>query len=405
MNSEQLFHIALQLQAPWQVKQINFEESEKGKTLTIQIDYPKGSKFSNTKGELCSLYDSHKRRWQHLNFFEYRCIIESTVPRIIDSQGKVSTVQVPWAREGSGFTLAFEALIMGLIESEMPVKRVGKLLGINPDRVWTIFHYWVDQAVATDTCETLTQLGIDETSAKRGHKYITVGVDLQQSRVVGVVEGKSKTSVDDMCKLLKKKGAAAQQIAEVSMDLSPAFISGVQKTFTNASITFDRFHVVKLLNEAMSAVHRSERQAHAELKGHKYTFVRNRNTLSDKQEESLTRFVGAYPFLGEAYRLKTLFNDVWSMPTQEKARSFLVSWCEEAKHLGHTAFTKFAHTVLAHLEGIVRFVRTKMSNGVLEGINSKIQLAKRRARGFRSLSTFMSMVYFLCGKMKFNYPH
>lgn len=406
MNSEQLFQAALNLHEPWQVNKVSFEPMLSGQqTLIIQVGFPKGARFQDEHGEFCGVYDTETRSWQHLNFFEHSCIIECAVPRITDSTGKVVTVQVPWARANSGFTLMFEAFCMVLIESEMPVSRVAKLLKVNPQRVWNVFNHWISKALLADRCDDLTRLAIDETSSKRGHKYVTVGVDLDSNRVVAVVEGKSGASVTAVAKVLASKGAPVTQVSEVSMDLSPAFIAGVSETFEQAMITFDRFHVVKLLNEAMATVHRMERLEHADLRGHKFTFVRNRDGLSDKQEAALAGFIDAYPTLGAAYRLKTLFNELWTMTDAVQARSFVIEWCVEVERAKITPFMTFANTVRAHLTGIVRFVQTKITNGVLEGINSKIQLAKRRARGFRNAANFMNMIYFLCGKLNFAYPH
>jgi transposase len=148
-----------------------------------------------------------------------------------------------------------------------------------------------------------------------------------------------------------------------------------------------------------------ERAEHADLRGHKSTFVRNRANLSGKQEAALAGFIDAYPTLGAAYRLKTLFNELWAMTEVAAARSFVMDWCHEVERAKIAPFMKFANTIRAHLTSIVRFVQTKITNGVLEGINSKIQLTKRRARGFRNVGNFKSMIYFLCGKLKFDYPY
>ncbi len=188
------------------------------------------------------------------------------------------------------------------------------------------------------------------------------------------------------------------------MDLSPSFIAGAAESFPNAQITFDRFHVVKLLNEAMNQVRIAERKEHDALKGHKYTFLKNRENLSDKKEKELDELIKLYPTLGEAYRLKVLFNDLWEMPDKPAADAFLRQWCDEVDAAKIPAFMKFANTVRAHWSGIVHFVESLITNGILEGINSKIQLAKRRARGYRNINNFINMIYFLCGKLKFDYP-
>jgi transposase len=111
-----------------------------------------------------------------------------------------------------------------------------------------------------------------------------------------------------------------------------------------------------------------------------------------------------YSTLGEAYRLKALFNDLWEMPDKPAAEAFLRQWCVEVETAKIPVFMKFANTVRAHWSVIVHFVESYITNGILEDINSKIQLAKRRARGYRNINNFINMIYFLCGKLKFDYP-
>jgi transposase len=316
----------------------------------------------------------------------------------------VRNVDVPWARPGSGFTLLFEALAMAMIEREMPVNRVAEILKVNPQRIWTIFNHWMGVARDADDPSSLTKLGVDETSTKKGHQYVTLGVDLDQSRVIHVTEGKGKATLESIRKHLESKGATQEQVEQISMDLSPSFIAGAAASFPAAQITFDRFHVVKLLNEAMNQVRMAERKEHEGLRGHKYTFLRNRDTLSDKQATALADMIKLYPTLGEAYRLKELFNDLWSMPDKPAAEAFLRLWCTEVDAAKIPAFMRFANTVRAHWSGIVHFVESRITNGILEGINSKIQLAKRRARGYRNINNFINMIFFLCGKLKFSYP-
>ncbi|MEA3241529.1 MAG: transposase, partial [Pseudomonadota bacterium] len=158
------------------------------------------------------------------------------------------------------------------------------------------------------------------------------------------------------------------------------------------------------LNKAMDKVRIAERKEHDELKGHKYTFLRNRENLSDEQENSLSEMIKLYPVLGEAYRLKEWFNDLWTMPDKNAAAAFLKLWCLDVEKSKIIPFVKFANTVRAHWSGIIHFVESHITNGILEGINTKVQLAKRRARGYRNINNFKNMIYFLCGKLKFGYP-
>ena len=397
--------MALGLQSPWQVNDISFSADESTrKELHLHIGFVRGSRFPDETGAACPVHDTVEREWQHLNFFEHHCFLHCGVPRIKTADGKVVTVDVPWSRPGSGFTLLFEAFAMALIEREMPVNRVAEVLGVNPQRVWCVFNHWIGQARDADDPSSITQLGVDETSSRKGHKYVTLGVDLQTSRVIHACEGKGKETLNSIQQHLEYKGVTKEQITQISMDLSPAFIAGAAKSFPLAAITFDRFHVVKLLNEAMDKVRRVERIEHEALKGHKYTFLRNRQNLSDKQEKSLSEMIELYPNLGKAYRLKVLFNDLWEMPDKTAATTFLTNWCTDVEEAKIPAFMAFAKTLKGHWSGIIHFVESRITNGILEGINSKVQLAKRRARGYRNMGNFINMIYFLCGKLKFNYP-
>lgn len=404
MNSEHLFTMALGIHLPWEIKVVKFEENASTNELHIEIDFKKGSKFKDNENNVCPVHDTVSKTWRHLNFFEHSCYLHCRVPRIKTKNGGVELVQTPWARPGSGFTLLFEAYAMALIEKEMPISKVGKCLKENPHRIWTIFNYWIEKAYLEDQPKTPRQLGIDETSRRKGHHYITVAVDLEERRVLHVTEGKDKSTIKALKDYFEQKGLVPEKIEHISMDMSPSFIAGVHEHFPSSEVHFDRFHVVKLLNEAMDEVRKAERKEHEELKGHKYTFLKNKDNLSSKKRKDLTELITLFPTLGKAYRLKELFNDLWDMDTEEEATAFLVDWVKQVETAGIQSFKKFAKTIKLHWQGIVNFCTNEINNGILEGTNCKIQLAKRRARGYRTTKNFINMIYFLCGKLKFDYP-
>lgn len=405
MNSQEIFNIALGLQAPWEVTKIYFQAAGKARTLHIDIGFVRGSRFPDAKGVFCPVHDTQERSWRHLNFFEHECYLHCRVPRIKTGEGKVVQVAVPWAREGSGFTLLFEAFAMSLIEAEMPVNKVGQTLAEYPNRIWTIFNYWIGIAYGQADHSTVTKLGIDETSARKGHDYVTVGVDIQERRVIHASKGKDADTVKNIREHLESKGCLAEQIEQVCMDLSPAFISGVTTQFKNAAITFDRFHIKQHLNNAMDEVRKRERKEHDLLKHHKYTFLKNHAHLTEKQKQQRDELIELFPTLGEAYRFKELFNDFWDMDDPQDAEAFLCYWCDLVEESDIKPFHKFVNLLKAHWSGIINFIHSRISNGILEGINSKIQLAKRRARGYRNTDNFINMIYFIAGKLQFNYPH
>ncbi|TXB63801.1 ISL3 family transposase [Phaeodactylibacter luteus] len=407
MKNKELFAMALGINTPWFIQKIEFTESElnDSRELHLFLDFKPGSAFKVSDGDKYTAYDTRDKTWRHLDFFQHRCYLHAKVPRVKKSDGKVEQVEVPWARPGSGFTLLFESFVLQLIECEMPVSKVGQLVGEYANRIWTILNYYVRGAYQREDHSQVKELGIDETSTKKGHNYITVAVDMDERKVVHVTPGKDKQSVSNIQQYLESKGCKAEQIEEVSLDMSPSFISGSLESFPNAALTFDRFHVKKLLNKAMDKVRQAERKEHELLKGHKYTFLKGEEKLSKSQKEKRDSLLKLYPTLGEAYRLKVLFDDFWEIKEEGQAELFLADWCSQAEESKIFPFIEFVKTLKAHWYGIMSFTTSRLTNGILEGINTKIQLAKRRARGYRNLNNFITMIYLLAGKLDLKYPH
>ncbi len=160
-----------------------------------------------------------------------------------------------------------------------------------------------------------------------------------------------------------------------------------------------------MINEAMDKVRQSERKEHSELKGSKYIFLRNTDKLSRMEILTRSYYINLYEDLGKAYRLKEQFNDFWEFATMDEASGYLAYWCDLVEDSNLQPFIRVSNTIKSHWSGIVNFITSKLNNGILEGINSKIQLAKRRARGFRNIDNFIYMIFFIAGKLKFDYPH
>lgn len=406
MKSEELFALGLGLVAPWEVKEVYFEDTEDGKELHIRIDFSRGSRFVNDAGEEVTAYDTEERKWRHLNFFEHKCYLHCRVPRIRMSDGKVRMASVPWARPGSGFTLLFEAYAMKLIESEMPVTSVAKRTGVTQPRIWKVFRHWVSAAVGRIGMEGVTRIGIDETSSRRGHRYITNFVDLDTRRLIFCTPGKGEDTVGRFVRELESKGGDRKSIKVVSMDMSPSFISAHGKYFRGASIVFDKFHIVKMLNEAMDKIRKADKADKKLLKGHRFTLLCRSKNLPEKKRMELETLLLTYPQIGEAYKFKEGFFDVFSFKKPAAAVSYLKKWCKAVMRTTLTPLKKFVSTLKSHWSGVItNFTCPGVNNGILEGMNQKIQLAKRRARGFALVSNFIDMAYFVCGKLKLGYPH
>lgn len=227
---------------------------------------------------------------------------------------------------------------------------------------------------------------------------------MKTSKVVHATEGKGADTITQIADYLETKGTKRETIKQVCIDLSPSFISGVESEFCNAEIVFDRYHVKALLNKSMDDLRKQELKTHLMLKGQKYLFLKNDKNMTASQKNQRDISLEALPKLGAAYRLKILFDDFWTIKSPPEAQGFLAYWCDMAQDAMLPQFLKFASTVMKHWNGITNYSKYHISNGILEGTNSKIQLAKARARGYRNKTNFINMIYLIAGKLKFNYP-
>jgi len=406
MKSESIFAMALGLLPPWEVTSVEFREVSESKELHISIDFKKGSKWFNDAGSQVTAYDTEDKTWRHLNFFEHKCYLHCRVPRIPMSDGKYRLIEVPWARPGSGFTLLFEAYTMKLIESEMPVSTVARRVKVGAARVWRVFHHWVTKAREDIDLSNVRRIGVDETSSRKGHNYITNFVDLDTRQLIFSTPGRGEDTFDRFVEELRGRSGKPENIKVVSMDMSPAFIAGYFEHFNHADLVFDKFHIVKMLNEALDDTRKAEQNEKRLLKGHRFTLLKRKSNLSEKKRMELETLLLTYPILGEAYKYKEGFFDAFTCETAEESMTYLEDWCKAVNETSLVHMKKFVATLKAHWSGIItNFTCPGVNNGILEGINTKIQLAKRRARGFKLISNFIDMAYFVCGKLKFDYPY
>jgi transposase len=272
MNENELFQAALGLLPPWLVERCTFDETV-GR-LDIYLDFPRGSVFSCPVCQAgnCKACDTDSLIWRHLNFFQHQAFLHARTPRVNCSHCGIHRVAVPWARPDSGFTLLFEALVMMLARS-MPVLAVGRVVGEHDTLTLRIVTHYVNAARAKADQSRISRVGIDETASRRGQKYVSLFVDLPERKVVFVTPGKDASTVASFAADLQMHGGDPAAVTEVSVDMSKAFAKGIAASLPNAKITFDKFHVVSLVNNAVDEVRRLERKDHPELAGSRYVWL------------------------------------------------------------------------------------------------------------------------------------
>ncbi len=401
MRDVQLFQMALALAHPWRVTHSTFDAE--GGRLDLHIDFDAGATFSCPEcgAAGCKAHDAIEKRWRHLNFFQHEAYLHARTPRVRCAECGVRLVDVPWARAGSGFTLLFEALVMMLVK-EMPVAALARLVGEHDTRLWRIVHHYVGQAREAADFSEVRYVGMDEKASKRGHNYLTLFVDLEESRLLFATTSREATTLSAFRRDLELHGGRAKRIQEFCLDMWPPYIKGIAESFPQASLTFDKFHVVKLVNDAVDKVRREEQKMRPELKGSRYVWTKNPENLSPHQfalwDALDVRRLNLKT--ARAYHLRLALQELWTMDGSA-AEDFLKRWYFWATHSRLQPMIDFARTVRRHQDGILRWLQSRISNGILEAINSLIQAAKAKARGYRSTDNLIAMAYLLAGKLDF----
>jgi transposase len=398
---QDIFKMALGVEDPWFIVSTEFDAVQK--RLDIRLDFKRGSRFRLEDGDgnegWYTAYDTVEKTWRHLNFFQHECYLHVRVPRVENDEGRVIMVMPPWAGKLSGFTLLFEALLIQLCK-HMPVHQVARMTGVSNYKLWRMLDLYVEAARYDEDCSAVTAVGMDETSVAKGHEYISLFVDMNQRKTLHIAEGKDSDTVKEFVEYLTEHGGKPEQITDVSCDMSPAFIKGVNDNLPNAEITFDKFHILKIINEAVDEVRREEAKTNPLLKKTRYIFLKNDKNLTEKQREKKEELQLADLNLRsmEALRMRETFQQIYSVLTETQFVACLQKWVDWVKNCGLQAMEKAARTVVHHWDGIVHWKKSQLNNGILEGLNSIIQAAKRKARGYGP-KHFATIAFLLTGKL------
>ena len=404
---QELFRVALGLAEPWVVSKIGF--SNEKYQLDLWLDFPAGSRFACPEcGRAdCGVYDSTERAWRHLNFFQHKTFLHARQPRIECPDHGVKTVEVPWARPGAGFTLLMEAFILVLVQGGMTAAQAARLVDEHDTRLWRVLQHYVEKARAEADLSEVTTIGVDETSRSKGHNYITVFMDLEEDRrrVVFATEGKDADTVKQFREDLEAHGGKAEQVQEACLDMSAAFIRGLTEEFPKAELTFDNFHLMQLLTDAVDETRREEQRTHPELKGTRYVWLKNEWNHTEEQTKTFDRLRFSKLATVRATHIKSVFQDLFACNSVAEAEPLLKRWYLWATHSRIAPVIKAAKTIKKHWAGVLRWFISRISNGALEAINSLIQSAKAKARGFRNSRYLITMVYLIAGKLDFKLPN
>ncbi|NDY91938.1 ISL3 family transposase [Ideonella livida] len=413
---EALFTSALGLQLPWVVEDVKLDTAKR------RIDFEIGCQGVSLSCPACGaaaqpVHDRLRRSWRHLDFFQFEAWLHCDVPRVAcGGCGKTTQMSVPWARPGSGFTAAFEALALTLCR-DLPVRQAAALLRCGDKQLWRRIEHYVGQARALERLDGVSVVGIDETSLRRGQHYITVVHDLVAKRLLFATEGRSHQTVLDFVADLRAHGGDPAQVRHVCMDMSAAYALGVTKALPQAQISYDRFHVVAMAMEAMDQVRRQEmaddptqvRQALGgrtpqALRQLMWGMRRNPATWSRKQIDTMHWLQRSGLKSARAWRLKMALREVYAQARThndpEQADQDLKAWLGWARRCRLEPFKKLASTLAERQDAVVRGMVDHRSNAFVEAMNGPLQQAKRAARSFRTSTNFIAIAYLRMAKLK-----
>jgi len=362
MTHKEIFATALGIQAPWFVDSIDLDPVKE--ELNIRVDFRRGSLFEYTdedSGEISEYkaYDTTEKTWRHMNFFQFRCYIKARIPRVKLGNGKVKQVKAPWEGISHGFTLLFEAFVMQLVEV-MTVHQVCETIGTYDNKVWDIAKSYTEACRGFSDYSNVRKIGIDETSARRGHDYVTLFVDMDEKKTLFVTEGKSSETIKEFVEDFHDHCGNIENIEQVSCDMSPAFIKGIEENLPNADITFDKFHVINVINKAIDEVRKEEVKLNPLLKGSKYVFLKNRVNHTAKQKALLRDIAMSKLNIQtfKALQIRESFQQIYLCENKYDFETLLKKWYFWATHSRIPKIIKAAKTIKMHWDGIVNWAES-----------------------------------------------
>ena len=345
----------------------------------------------------CGSYDVHPRGTKTRIFKSLPIGSKGTkiifpIPRVdCENCGEFRQVKLQFADPQKSYTKGFERYALDLSRS-MTIQDVANHLGVSWDLIKEIQKRNLHRKYAKPKLKHIRQLAIDEISIAKGHKYVTIVMDLETGAVVFVGDGKDAGALNPFWKRLRSSRAKVQAVA---MDMGPAYIKAVKENLPKAKIVFDHFHVIKLFNEKLTNLRRSlYKKANEEgkkvLKGIHFLLLKNPDNLKEERNEAerLQAALSLNEPLSIAYYMKEELRQLWNQANWRKANTYLTSWIDRAIASGVRMLKNFAKTLETHRKGILAYFQFPISTGPLEGTNNKIKTMKRQAYGFRDHEFF-----------------
>jgi transposase len=408
MRDIDFYERVLGLEAPWRVDRVDLDVDHK--RVDIHLTHDRGLTWACPYcGEGLSSHDHvPERTWRHLDTCQFQTLLHARLPRVKCPEHGVVQVAASWAAPRSRFTLMFERWIIDVIQQCSTVSGACKLLGIGWDQAFGVMKRAVDRGRSRKGDKPVPHIGVDEKAFRKGHSYMTVVCDLDEGTVEHVAEGRRAESLADYFRGLTDEQLV--RIEAVAMDMWPAYIKATMQHVPLArdKIVFDRFHIVKLLNDAVDRVRRQEnkalrREGDDTLTGTKHLWLCGRENVPAKRTEPFDQIKDLNLKTARAWAIKETLRDLWDYRSPAWARKYFIRWFGWARRSKLDPIKQAALTLKCHLDNILTYFTHRITNGTAEGLNGKIMSIKRKARGHRNKENFKTAIYFFCGGLEL-YP-
>ena len=398
---------SLGLKEPWYIKGAEFLEDRQEVHIYVgiredaAITCPHCGQATQRYG-----YEPNERVWRHGDCMFFPTYVHCRRPRVLCPHCGVQQINAPFERKNSRFTLLFEGYAM-LIMADMPRSKAAQLLRCNEKSLAEILVYWVNKAVEERPLDDVSSLAIDETSFRRGHSYVTLVLDAQRRRVIDVEPGRDKDTILSFAQKLEQRGGNRSNITAVTSDMSKSYVPAIREVFTKAIHVIDKFHVKQILLNALDEVRKAEQKQTEDKRAlflGRRLFMIPQLRLSEEQTEKLAKLSQSYPQTGRAYRIVAALDTFYASSTVEEAETTftkLYSWMRRCRL---QPMKQAAQSLLRHKEQIIAYFQERITNAICEGINSMIQAAKRKARGYRTYEGYTAMIYLIAGKLQLAVP-
>ena len=406
MDECQLYSTLLELKLPWKVERVSLDSVKK--TVEIFIAHEKGSKLlCPVCRKECMVYDHLRERvWRDLDSIEFMTFIHASPPRISCPEHGIIEAFMPWTEKRSRFTVRFETRSIRMLQN-IDIYNFTDIMKLSWKQAWNILDRAVKRGRERKRGHS-TIIGIDEKSYRKGHKYVTLVYDMTNNGVEYISYDRKKKSLDEYYNTLSNEQLSS--ITAVSMDMWDPFMSSTMEHVPDAGrkIVFDRFHVMKHVNEAVDTTRKKEnrqilKNGNTDLKGTRYIWLYASENLPDKYREKYEELKKSDLMTGKAYPMKENIRELWNAPSRDDAMKYWNSWYSWVIHSSIEAMKDVARMMRVHLEKIMNYFVHKITNARAEGINSKISLIEKMAYGFRNREHLKTAIYFRCGNLQL-YP-